>query len=212
MAFACSTAWNHLAQNFSSRNLLLGLICFLATNFVGCYDQKQAPTPPPAPLTAEERFENFISILKEQVEPHDSFSASGDGTASASASWEAQVSYQLIPPADGKPMRAVLSIHRKSEVTVLLPEPSEEESAAKAEKDEKQLALAKEFVPELVEATKGGNPASRVASSPIRTLPDQDVSQYEMQYNGERWEVLTPLDSNEKPFTAAAIKLALARQ
>lgn len=207
MVFARSTAWKNVYPSMT----LLGVVCLLTS--VGCDQQEMTPTPPPAPLSAEEHFENFLVALKEQVEPHDSFSTPSNGEASASASWEARVSHQLIPAAEGKPMRAVLSIHRKSEVTVLLPEPNEEDAKAKAAKDEKQMALAKEFVPELLEATSSvGNSASRVASSPIRTLPDQDVSQYEMQYNGTRWEVLTQLDTNEYPFTVAAIKLALERQ
>lgn len=212
MVLARSTAWNILNLRLSLLGLcLLALFCLLA--LAGCDQSKLAPSPPPTPLTAEERFENFLVALKEQVEPHDSFSTPGDGEGTASASWEAQVSHQLIPAVDGKPMRAVLSIHRKSEVTVLLPEPGgDEERAKKAAQDEEQRKLAKEFVPELLEATGGGNSASRIASSSIRTLPNNDVSQYEMQYNGKMWEMVTPLDPNERPFTTAAIKLALSRQ
>ena len=167
----------------------------------------------------EEQFDRFITELKKLVESRSSYSSivpsigSEGGPTTTSLSWSARVGHQLIPPKEGKPYRAMVTVFRNTEVTVVLPPKSKEQIEKEKAEEAKKYDLAKEHMPELVNATGiTDNPASKLAKPSIDSIPDKDVTNYELEFQNDRWVLLTPIDKIKYPFTSSAFDSALRLQ
>ncbi len=215
----------HQALNQRSSTLkccLLASVCLLfPILIIGCAQETvtEVKVAEKKPATPEEKFEKFLTELKKLVESRNSYSsvvpglAADSGSPTTTLNWSAKVSHQLVPPKEGKPHRAMVTIYRNTEVTVVIPSNDSEEIEKERVQEEQEFKLAKEYMPELVDANGvAGNPVSKAAAPSIETLPDKDVTSYELEYQNGKWVLLTPIDGIEYPFTSSAFDMALRLQ
>lgn len=196
---------------------LLVLVVLLA----GCdqAETKRSATVDPPP-TPEERFESIVKTLRRQLESDDLSVgvAGGDYNAEPGVpvtNATVRVTQELIPPAaEGQPYRGVICLRTKSKVTVVLPQPTEEEAEKdkakrKAQRDELESELEGVADLDMLVAPK----ADRFSSSPIHEIePDETESCYDLEYREGRWVLLSELDEENEPFYAIAIEYAMKRQ
>lgn len=199
-----------------------GILPLLAVVALGCKETSTPGTSAQAvPIpTPEERFESIVETLKLKVENGDlnAMNAVADfnapvGTPVTDA--KVRVSHELTPPsAEGEPYRGVVSLTTKSTVTVVLPQPTDEESEAadakrKARREELESNL--EGVPDLDMLVAPS--ANRVTTTPIHEIsPDESTSSFELEYRDGLWHLISELDRENEPFYAVAIEYALKRQ
>ena len=216
----------HQALNYAkhiSQDWLIFLSIFsIVILTIGCdqgSNDVEVEMPVKKVANPEEQFDKFIAELKKLVESRSSYSSivpslgAADASATTSLSWSARVGHQLIPPKDGKPYRAMVTVFRNTEVTVVVPPKSKEQIQNEKSEEAKEFDLAKQHMPELVDATGvADNPASKIAKPTIESIPDKDVTNYELEYQNEEWILLTPIDKIKYPFTSSAFEMALRLQ
>lgn len=201
------------------------VLLLMAVALVGCEEKTAAPAPPPPPPTPEERFERIVSTLEDRLENTSLSGASvvADynaplGTPIAQA--KVRVDHELKKPASpDEPYRGVICLSTPdSKVTVVLPEPSEEEKAeAAAKKASKRAQLQDEIEgsPELeaLVVPTTDDLAGRMNTSPIHEIKATDTkSCFELEYHDGRWVLVTELDEENEPFYAFAIEYAMGKQ
>lgn len=198
----------------------LGLVC-LVMAIAGCDTPASKPAvvaePPPTP---EERFDSLVQTLKRQIENGalDGINAGRDYNAPAGTpvtKARVRITHELTPPVtDGEPYRGVVCFVTKSKVTVVLAQPTEEESAeadAKRKAKRAELETDLEGVPDLDMLVAPS--ANRLAASPIHEIePDETNSCFEFEYRDGLWRLVSELDRDNEPFYAIAIEFALKRQ
>lgn len=210
------------AKHVSQDWLIFLSIFSVVVSATGCdqgADNAEVEIPVQKVADPEEQFDRFITELKKLVESRSSYSSivpsmgSESGSATTSLSWSARVGHQLIPPKEGKPYRAMVTVFRNTEVTVVVPPKSKEQVEREKAEEARDFKLAKEHMPELVNATGiADNPASKIAKPSIESIPDKDVTNYELEFQKDRWVLLTPIDKIKYPFTSSAFDTALRLQ
>lgn len=196
--------------------LLLGTASLVAC---GC-DSPQAEEKP-APVVKQETPEELLGLivesLKRRVEDSslrdasalDSFGAA-PGTPMTDAT--ITVSHEYLPPAgDNEPHRAKLVFATKSTVTMILPGKEQEEEAVASEGD---LVLEEEIegVPPLESLVVPSVTKNRSTGPSEQRLSNEEESVYELEFRGDKWELVTEIDREAEPFNALAIEYALNRQ
>lgn len=202
----------------STRMLLVALPAWL----VGCSEpETEKPSKPAISLSPEERFEAFLSTLRRQIEDDSmgSFQASNEfnapvGTPVTNAKIEVE-SELIKPEGEAESYRARVCLINNSKVTVVLPGPSEEEVAeakAEQEKEIEQLEQELEGVGELDSLLTPPKLASSGGTTIHEIKSEEDTNCYELEFREGRWELISELDRENKPFYASVIEYSLKRQ
>lgn len=205
-------------------------VCVVACLLVaagGCKDpaQQQAAAEEPTPPTADERFERIVDSLKRHIE-NQPLTATSDTVGAYNAEpgtpitdAKIQVEHELAPVgADGEPRRAVICLRSRSKVTVVLPQPTEDEANQADSRRNRELTDLQDELKGVADLDSLVVPskqslAAKLSSSPVHEIePDEDSSCYELEFRDGRWELLTELDGENEPFNKLAIEFALKRQ
>jgi hypothetical protein len=173
-----------------------------------------APANEPAPPTPEKRFAAFLEAFtrqlnNDQIRGNAAVMTRGDDPNGPTAQWKTEVTHEVLPPsADGAPRRAKLRVTTTSKVTVVIKRKSVDDEEGEEEDSERS------------DADRDGQTAPRsstktvplVADSPMKTLPSEQVSDYDFEFRDGRWVLLTEIDREKEPFTAVTMDYALNRQ
>ena len=213
-------------MDFSRRvtPVFLSLTVAVVMAVVGCESSGPAEAesrPAPAPPTPEEQFANIFSTLKQKVEDPAIRGGSaepnfGSDPGMPVTDWTTTVSHEMLPVEEGKPRRAVITIATKSTITVVLaPHEADDQDQGRAGKLGDDLPAIKgpaiKGIP-LESLRAPGVGTQRLGGSSIKTLPDEQKTRLGFEHRDGEWVLVTPIDAEEEPFTAAAVQYALRRQ
>ncbi len=197
----------------------LGVAVFISA--LGC--ESSAPVeaesrPVPTPPTPEEQFENIVKTLRLKVQDP----AIRGGSAEADfgsepgtpvTDWSTTISHKLLSVEEGKPRRAVVTISTKSTITVILPQantddPTNEKSGTLSGSNPPRV----EGMPDIESLRVPISGTQLLGRSSIKTLPDEQQTRLGFEHRDGKWVLVTPIDAEEEPFNAAAVRYALRRQ
>ena len=203
--------YDSIHRGATARRLMWAPLFFVAAACISaCAEKPRQPRPAPPPPTAEERFDNLVQALKRQFNNIDPLPPSmSDYNSPAGVpvtSSKTTVEHELIPPSEeGQPYRAVVTLNTRSTVTVVLPFKEKEEDETPGDEDQETDGQAAGVSP-------SSDTIDRLGNSPIRTVPHEDVRRLELEFQEGKWVLLTEIDEENEPFTAAALDYALMRQ
>ncbi|TWT89011.1 hypothetical protein Mal64_25020 [Pseudobythopirellula maris] len=190
------------------RQSVAGILALAAFTAAGCGDNPPASNNlavellETEELTPEQSFKNIVEAVKRQVDNRGLRDAMSLGMSSTvpgepMTDWNTTIEHDFTPPAsEGEPYRGSVTFNTVSK-TVFINTGSSDGSGEEAEA-----------------ASESSSPLSQMgsSSSPYRELKDQTSQRYEFEYRGSRWELVSEVDEENKPFDAGVLESALMKQ
>jgi hypothetical protein len=203
------------------------LVLFLTTSVLvaGCNRHVESDQPPAKP-TAEQRFERILESFRRSVEDQPVSYVVADGDSRSTMFGTYTVSAKLIPPGPaGEPYKATIKVTSESHYSLRRSKSAEDAEKEQKAKNKSTSALddpAQKNALDILEPDLAG--ANRAPKSPTLSSPKQadeetvtrrptiEVREYELTYDGDRWQLVTKPDPKTEQSIQFAFDQALDRQ
>jgi hypothetical protein len=202
------------------RSIIVAILMVTPAFFAGCNQRASSKT-------AEESFEFIVDTFRRHVEGQNVGFVITEGSSRTSMTGTNKVTAQLVRPATPDDhYKGVVTVESRSNYSLRRTRTAEEiEREQNAKKQQGSTSLIDqsdkkglEIIDPKLAGTNGSEPSPTSPKSNLQgeetvtRLPDNEKRDYQLVYDGDRWQLVTKLDPKTEQSIKFAFDEALARQ